>query len=98
MQPARLARRRAPAARERALRASCVASRTRVQGGKRPALEHPQARLQQLLTQLKARVDAMPEVAMPGYVLRIYDRRLFLVTGERPQAGPQLRAVRAGSE
>lgn len=39
----------------------------------------PFTRLQELMHQLQARPDAMPEVAMPGYSLRIYDRQLFLV-------------------
>lgn len=41
-----------------------------------------QARLQELDRQLHARPDAMPEVAMPGYSVRIYDRRLFLVLND----------------
>ena len=39
----------------------------------------PFTRLQELMHQLQARPDAVPEVAMPGYSLRIYDRQLFLV-------------------
>ncbi len=49
----------------------------------------PQARLRQLLSQLAARIDAMPEIRMPAYSVRIYDRQLFLVRpgGERIEAG-----------
>lgn len=49
----------------------------------------PQARLRQLLSQLAARIDAMPEIRMPGYSVRIYDRQLFLVRhgAERIESG-----------
>lgn len=43
----------------------------------------PHARLQELLLQLHARADTQPEIAMPGYSIRVYDRRLFLVAGEK---------------
>ena len=39
----------------------------------------PFTRLRELMHQLQARPDAMPEIVMPGYSLRIYDRQLFLV-------------------
>ncbi len=39
----------------------------------------PQARLGELMQQLGARSDAIPEISLPGYAIRIYDRRLFLV-------------------
>lgn len=39
----------------------------------------PQARLQELMNQLHAKLDATPEIAMPGYSIRLYDQRLFLV-------------------
>jgi len=39
----------------------------------------PQARLQELMNQLHAKPGTMPEVAMPDYVIRLYDQRLFLV-------------------
>lgn len=39
----------------------------------------PHARLQTLMTQLRARPDAMPEIGMPDYSIRIYDRQLYLV-------------------
>ena len=39
----------------------------------------PHARLQQLLLQMQSRVDALPEIAMPGYSIRVYDQQLFLV-------------------
>lgn len=43
------------------------------------------ARLRELMQQLNARPDASPKIAMPGYAIRIYDRRLFLVP---EKAGP----------
>lgn len=43
----------------------------------------PQARLQTLMQQLQASPDAVPEIAMPDYSIRIYDQRLFLVTAAR---------------
>jgi len=42
-----------------------------------PALSHN--RLQELLRQLHARPDSIPEIAMPDYSIRLYDQRLFLV-------------------
>ena len=39
----------------------------------------PQARLGSLLKQLEARPDRGPRVDLPGFSIRIYDRRLFLV-------------------
>ena len=39
----------------------------------------PHARLQELLNQLHAQPDSLPEIAMPEYVIRLYDQRLFLV-------------------
>jgi tRNA(Ile)-lysidine synthase len=42
----------------------------------------PHARLQELMQQLHARADAQPEIAMSDCKIRVYDRRLFLVTGE----------------
>lgn len=39
----------------------------------------PAARLQEVMNQLDARADAMPEIAMPDYSIRLYDQRLFLV-------------------
>jgi tRNA(Ile)-lysidine synthase len=39
----------------------------------------PHARLQELMNQLHAQADALPEIAMPEYVIRLYDQRLFLV-------------------
>ena len=39
----------------------------------------PHARLQELMNQLHAQADSLPEIAMPEYVIRLYDQRLFLV-------------------
>jgi len=39
----------------------------------------PHARMQELMNQLNAKADALPEIAMPDYSVRVYDRRLFLV-------------------
>ncbi len=39
----------------------------------------PRARLQELLNQLHAKADAMPEITMPGYSIRLYHKRLFLL-------------------
>ena len=39
----------------------------------------PSSRLGELMKQLHARADAVPEIAMSGYSVRVYDRRLFLV-------------------
>lgn len=48
----------------------------------------PYARLRELMQQLKARPDAVPEIAMPDYSIRIYDRQLFLVpAGVSPKCG-----------
>jgi len=43
----------------------------------------PQARLQSLMQQLQAGPDAVPEITMPDYSIRIYDQRLYLVTASR---------------
>lgn len=45
----------------------------------------PHARLEELMQQLRARPDAMPEIAMPDYAIRIYDRQLYLVPASVPQ-------------
>ena len=39
----------------------------------------PHARMHELMKQLHAKADALPEIAMPDYSVRLYDRRLFLV-------------------
>jgi tRNA(Ile)-lysidine synthase len=39
----------------------------------------PGARLDELMRQLRSRPDAMPEIALPGYSIRLYDKCLFLV-------------------
>jgi tRNA(Ile)-lysidine synthase len=39
----------------------------------------PNARLRELMKQLYAKPGAIPEIAMSGYSIRIYDQRLFLV-------------------
>jgi len=39
----------------------------------------PNARLRELMKQLHAKPGAVPEIAMSGYSIRIYDQRLFLV-------------------
>jgi tRNA(Ile)-lysidine synthase len=39
----------------------------------------PGARLRELMKQLHAKPDAVPEIAMSGYSIRLYDQRLFLV-------------------
>jgi tRNA(Ile)-lysidine synthase len=44
----------------------------------------PQARLNQLIEQLKTRNDAMPMITGSGYDIRIYDRCLFLVPDGDP--------------
>ena len=46
-----------------------------------PVISH--ARLQELMHQLHARADAIPEIAMPDYSVRLYDRRLFLVRNDK---------------
>lgn len=45
----------------------------------------PQARLEQLMQQLQARPDALPEIAMPDYSIRIYNQQLFLVRAAKAQ-------------
>lgn len=50
-----------------------------------PALPH--ARLRQLLSQMQARSDALPEIRMPEYSVRIYDRQLFLVRNDETRGG-----------
>ena len=42
----------------------------------------PGARLNEVLRQLRARPDAMPRITLPGYSIRLYDKRLFLVRDE----------------
>ena len=42
----------------------------------------PQSRLATLLQQLHARPDASPRIDLPGYSIRVYDRRLFLVADD----------------
>jgi tRNA(Ile)-lysidine synthase len=42
----------------------------------------PGARLREVMKQLHAKADAMPQIAMPEYSLRLYDQRLFLVRNE----------------
>jgi len=49
-----------------------------------PVISH--RRLHELWRQLDARVDALPEISMPGYAIRLYDERLFLVTPQRRSA------------
>ncbi len=39
----------------------------------------PRARLLELINQLHTKNHASPEISMPGYSIRIYDRRMFLV-------------------
>ncbi len=39
----------------------------------------PNARLRELMKQLHAKPGAVPEIAMSGYSIRLYDQRLFLV-------------------
>jgi tRNA(Ile)-lysidine synthase len=43
----------------------------------------PYARMQELMHQIHAKADAVPEIAMPDYSIRIYDQRLFLVVKEK---------------
>ncbi len=45
----------------------------------------PQARLEELMQQLQARPDALPEISMSDYSIRIYDQQLFLVSAARVQ-------------
>jgi tRNA(Ile)-lysidine synthase len=48
----------------------------------------PHARLRELLQQLHARADAQPEIVIPDCSIRVYNRRLFLVPGEKtPEIG-----------
>lgn len=42
----------------------------------------PAARLHELMKQLHAKPGAVPEIAMTGYSIRIYDQRLFLVPAD----------------
>ena len=46
----------------------------------------PGARLDELVRQLSARADAMPMISLPGYSIRLYDGRLFLVEDGRGNA------------
>jgi tRNA(Ile)-lysidine synthetase-like protein len=39
--------------------------------------------MQELMHQIHAKADAVPEIAMPDYSIRIYDQRLFLVVKEK---------------
>ncbi len=39
----------------------------------------PNARLEELMRQLHADADSLPEICLPGYSIRMYDRRLFIV-------------------
>ncbi len=56
----------------------------------------PHARLHELMQQLHARPDASPKIAMPGYSVRLYDRRLFLVPDEpEPECHPEYSFGRA---
>ena len=41
------------------------------------------ARMQELMHQIHAKPDAIPEVAMPDYSIRLYDQRLFLVVNDK---------------
>jgi tRNA(Ile)-lysidine synthase len=50
-----------------------------------PVISH--ARLQELMHQLHAKADANPEIAMPDYSIRLYDRRLFLVRSDKLREG-----------
>lgn len=45
-----------------------------------PVISH--ARMQELMNQLHAKPDAIPEIAMPNYSIRLYDQRLFLVRND----------------
>jgi len=42
----------------------------------------PGARLREVMKQLQAKSDAMPQIAMPEYSVRLYDQRLFLVRND----------------
>jgi len=50
-----------------------------------PVISH--ARMQELMHQLHAKADANPEIAMPDYSIRLYDRRLFLVRSDKLREG-----------
>lgn len=39
----------------------------------------PNARLEELMRQLRAEPDSVPEISLPGYAIRLYDQRLFIV-------------------
>ena len=41
------------------------------------------ARMQELMHQIHAKPDAIPEIAMPDYSIRLYDQRLFLVVNDK---------------
>jgi len=43
----------------------------------------PHARMQELMHQIHAKADAIPEIAMPDYSIRLYDQRLFLVLNNK---------------
>ncbi len=47
----------------------------------------PNARLEELMRQLHADSDSLPEVSLPGYSIRLYDRRLFIVQDAPVQPG-----------
>jgi len=42
----------------------------------------PGARLDEVIRQFESRQDAMPEIGLSGYSIRLYDRRLFMVRDE----------------
>jgi tRNA(Ile)-lysidine synthase len=46
-----------------------------------PVISH--ARMQELMHQIHAKPDAIPEIAMPDYSIRLYDQRLFLVVNDK---------------
>jgi tRNA(Ile)-lysidine synthase len=46
-----------------------------------PVISH--ARMQELMHQIHAKPDAIPEIAMPDYSIRLYDQRLFLVANDK---------------
>jgi tRNA(Ile)-lysidine synthase len=46
-----------------------------------PVISH--ARMQELMHQIHAKADAIPEITMPDYSIRIYDQRLFLVVNDK---------------
>ena len=47
-----------------------------------PVISH--ARIQELMNQLHSKPDAIPEITMPEYSIRLYDQRLFLVRTTEP--------------